>query len=92
MAAPSVITGWVNTSYSSGGLQYGGAFNRETGDLQIAAYKWTDADTTVAITDTADATWTALTKRHHTAGGSNLRAQVSLAKAVPYAQIGRAHV
>jgi hypothetical protein len=83
--AAEVITGWINSSGASGGLQYGGTFNREAGDLQIAAYKWDGADTSVAITDTDDATWTALTERLHTAGGSTLRAQVHLAKNVPFA-------
>ena len=83
--AASVITGWVNSSSSSGGLQYGGTYTRQVGDTQIAAYKWDGADTSVAITDTDDATWTALTERLHTAGGSTLRAQVHLAKNVPFA-------
>ena len=83
--AASVITGWVNTAGASGGLQYGGTYDREVGDLQIAAYKWDGADTSVTISDTNDATWTALTERLHTAGGSTLRAQVHLAKNVPFA-------
>lgn len=83
--AAEVITGWINSSGASGGLQYGGTFNREAGDLQIAAYKWDGADTSVTISDTDEATWAALTERLHTAGGSTLRAQVHLAKNVPFA-------
>ncbi len=83
--AASVITGWVNTAGASGGMQYGGTYDREAGDLQIAAYKWDGADTSVTLSDTNDATWTALTERLHTAGGSTLRGQVHLAKNVPFA-------
>ena len=83
--AAEVITGWINSSGASGGLQYGGTFNREAGDLQIAAYKWDGADTSVTISDTDEATWAALTERLHTAGGSTLRAQVHLAANVPFA-------
>lgn len=72
--AISVIPGWINTSYSSGGSMYGGTYAREAGDLQIAAYKWNDADTTITASDTEAATWSALTKRTHTKSGSNLRA------------------
>jgi hypothetical protein len=84
MAEPYVITGWVNFAYGAGGLQYGGTYNREAGDLQVAAYKWNDADTAVTITDTADAAWTGLAQRHHTASGSNLRAQVHLGENLPF--------
>lgn len=83
--AISVIPGWINTSYSSGGSMYGGTYAREAGDLQIAAYKWNGADTTITASDTEAATWSALTKRTHTKSGSNLRAQVHLAKNVAYA-------
>lgn len=60
---------------ASGDL-YLGTWGPVSGDTYLTFFKWDDAAATINFSDGAFQTWTKLTARLHSAGGSSLRSQI----------------
>jgi hypothetical protein len=84
MAASVADGGRYNApgGHGSGGIFLGG-WATQAQDCALTFFKWEDVDATPDFFDDGGLTWTARTKRHHTASGSNLRMQLATSVNLP---------